>query len=403
MLPVARRALRSYANTTRNGVYVTPSTGLNWHPSDTAPGEDAHSNATLFRALRGAADLERWAGRGSGAARGYDRRAASLRRGDDRAAVGRTGRGLRGQPQRSAAQPHPGRAGRGRLRRRDEPDAVAPRAAVHQHPPAATARGRQRRVRRRPLHVELHLAVHLLHRAARAAAVRRRPGRTRRIRRTWGHMLTAGPGTLWEKVAFDGLPANYVPLQKPVDPFSGGNLGAGWVSLAHGWGGGPVPALSGYVLGIRPTAPGFRRWIVAPAARRPALRPGPALPPRTAPSRPAGRAGRAAAPSSSRSPRPAARAGSSTCPCSAGAARSRWTAGSCGTAGVIAAGPAPGRRAAPSGSAACAAGTPSPGRGRSMTRRGVRPSLVLLAGVGGTWAATGASPAMAGPRARERA
>ena len=77
-------------------------------------------------------------------------------------------------------------------------------------------------------------------------------------------MLTAGPGTLWEKVGFDGLPANYEPLQEPVDFFSGANLGAGWVSLAHGWGGGPVPALSGYVLGIRPTAPGYRRWVVAP-------------------------------------------------------------------------------------------------------------------------------------------
>ncbi len=28
--------------------------------------------------------------------------------------------------------------------------------------------------------------------------------------------------------------------------------------------GGPVPALSSYVLGIRPTAPGYRHWIVAP-------------------------------------------------------------------------------------------------------------------------------------------
>ena len=36
------------------------------------------------------------------------------------------------------------------------------------------------------------------------------------------------------------------------------------ISLAHGWAGGPVPALSGYVLGIRPTAPGYRHWVVAP-------------------------------------------------------------------------------------------------------------------------------------------
>ncbi len=36
------------------------------------------------------------------------------------------------------------------------------------------------------------------------------------------------------------------------------------IDPAHGWGGGPVPALSGYVLGIRPTAPGYRHWLVAP-------------------------------------------------------------------------------------------------------------------------------------------
>jgi alpha-L-rhamnosidase len=39
---------------------------------------------------------------------------------------------------------------------------------------------------------------------------------------------------------------------------------SGGISLAHGWGGGPVPALSGYILGIRPTAPGYRHWIIAP-------------------------------------------------------------------------------------------------------------------------------------------
>jgi hypothetical protein len=66
------------------------------------------------------------------------------------------------------------------------------------------------------------------------------------IRRTWGQMLAKGPGTTWERMRLDGMP------------------GSGGVSLAHGWGGGPVPALSGYVLGIRPTAPGYRRWIVAP-------------------------------------------------------------------------------------------------------------------------------------------
>jgi alpha-L-rhamnosidase len=34
--------------------------------------------------------------------------------------------------------------------------------------------------------------------------------------------------------------------------------------MAHGWAGGPVAALSGYVLGIRPTAPGYSSWIDEP-------------------------------------------------------------------------------------------------------------------------------------------
>ena len=228
-------------------------------------------------------------------------------------------------------------------------------------------------------------------------------GALRLIRRTWGHMLTAGPGTLWEKVAFDGLPANYVPLQKPGGPLQRRQPRRGLGVARPRLGRRP----GARALRLRPRHPPHGTWL-PPLDRRPrspatCASPRAALPPRTAPSRPAGRAGRAAAPSSSRSPRPAARAGSSTCPCSAGAARSRWTAGSCGTAGVIAAGPAPGRRRRRPVQRPARPAHLRVGGGRSMTRRGVRPSLVLLAGVGGTWAATGASPAVAGPRARERA
>jgi hypothetical protein len=67
---------------------------------------------------------------------------------------------------------------------------------------------------------------------------------------------------VWEKVALDGSP-------QPNDGGRGGPdttrpEGEGYVSLAHAWSGGPVPALSGYVLGARATAPGYARWIVAP-------------------------------------------------------------------------------------------------------------------------------------------
>ena len=262
MMPVVRRALGYFAGHTRNGVYTTA--GLNWHPPDPGDGEDAHTNATLFRALRGAADLERWVGRGKGAARVYGRRSSSLRR----AMIARLWDAQAGAFVVNRSDP----------RRNHTQDAQV--EAVYA---GVTNRSQSRRALRfitsqllRPLGVangqyddDPYMSNYIspfISSTELLARLRYRDthGALRLIRRTWGHMLTTGPGTLWEKVGFDGLPANYEPLQAPVDFFSGANLAAGWVSLAHGWGGGPVPALSGYVLGIRPTAPGYRTWVVAP-------------------------------------------------------------------------------------------------------------------------------------------
>lgn len=67
----------------------------------------------------------------------------------------------------------------------------------------------------------------------------------------WGHMIAEGDyagSTLWENVsAADGTPG----------------LGSS-TSLAHGWSTAPTSALSGYVLGIRPTSPGYATWSVQP-------------------------------------------------------------------------------------------------------------------------------------------
>jgi alpha-L-rhamnosidase len=54
-------------------------------------------------------------------------------------------------------------------------------------------------------------------------------------------------GTMWENVAADGTPGL-----------------TNQTSLSHGWATGAVTALSGYVLGIRPTTPGFDTWLVQP-------------------------------------------------------------------------------------------------------------------------------------------
>ena len=69
-------------------------------------------------------------------------------------------------------------------------------------------------------------------------------------RQLWGHMSTApqhAVGTAWELVATDGSPG----------------FGA-TTSLAHGWASGASVALSSYALGVRPAAPGFKEWVVAP-------------------------------------------------------------------------------------------------------------------------------------------
>ena len=78
------------------------------------------------------------------------------------------------------------------------------------------------------------------------------------IRRLWGRMTEGEPGdTVWERVAADGdVPGNGEPPSAMYPK--------GLISRAHGWSSGPVAALSGRVLGVRPVAPGFRTWLVAP-------------------------------------------------------------------------------------------------------------------------------------------
>jgi hypothetical protein len=68
------------------------------------------------------------------------------------------------------------------------------------------------------------------------------------IRREWGFMLAHGPElTTWEDIG----PWGDGP--KSADP-----------SWDHGWSSGAAPALTSYVLGVRPTSPGFATFIVDP-------------------------------------------------------------------------------------------------------------------------------------------
>ena len=69
------------------------------------------------------------------------------------------------------------------------------------------------------------------------------------IRREWGYMVQNGPGTTWELIGpYGGAPTD-------------SRLGGGWET---GWSTGATGALTQYVLGVRPTSPGYATYVVDP-------------------------------------------------------------------------------------------------------------------------------------------
>ncbi len=78
------------------------------------------------------------------------------------------------------------------------------------------------------------------------------------MRQYWGGMLAEGATSFWE--AYDlRWPKNHPHLSLQADGTSGYS-----VSLAHGWSSGPAAWLEEQVLGIQPTAPGFRTVEIRP-------------------------------------------------------------------------------------------------------------------------------------------
>ncbi len=66
------------------------------------------------------------------------------------------------------------------------------------------------------------------------------------IRREWGYMVANGPQQgMWETIG----------------PNGGGPIDGSW---NHGWSSGAAPALTAYVLGVRPAAPGFATFVAEP-------------------------------------------------------------------------------------------------------------------------------------------
>ncbi len=262
MMPVVRSGLAYFRAHVSGGLFTTPTGAINWHPFDSAEGADSHTNATLFGALRDAADLERKVGGGAAMAGADERQAAALHRAmiahlwdpEAGAFVINTN-----DPRRNHTQDAQVEAVLNGVTNPAQSSQALRFISTHLEHRFGVANGQYDNDPYMSNYISPYISsTELLARMQSGDA----SAALGLIRRTWGHMLSAGPGTLWEKVGFRGLPANYESLQKPVDPF--GANGAGFTSLAHGWSGGPVPALSGYVLGVRPTAPGYGKWIVAP-------------------------------------------------------------------------------------------------------------------------------------------
>jgi alpha-L-rhamnosidase len=248
MMPVVRRALAYFMAHLDGGLYRTPDgdTTINWHPRDTAAGIDAYTNASIVRALVAGAALESRVGFGRRAAQVYLRqsgviRSAMLARLWDPAAGAFVGNSE--DPTRNHTQDAQVESILGGITNPSQSRQALGFIDSQLETPFGVATGQLDDDPYMGRYISPFISsTELLARLS----VGDTNGALNLMRRTWGEMLAKGPGTVWESMRLDGVPKS------------------GGISLAHGWAGGPVPALSGYVLGIRPTAPGYRRWVVAP-------------------------------------------------------------------------------------------------------------------------------------------
>jgi alpha-L-rhamnosidase len=260
LLPVLRRGMSFLRLLEVGGLYSAP-LDYTWRAGLTS-GVSPYTNSVYYAALRGLAQLERAIGAGAKAADGFDVHADAVRR----ALVAKFGDSATG-----ALLADPSGAPGVHLQ---DANVMAPYVGVLESDAATRALDYVAAKMDSPYGTTVFdggttfgpkfvspfmTSWELLARLQR----RQTAPALSLIRRLWGHMAHTDPeSTVWEKVALNGE-------VQPNQPNTGGqpttrNEGVGYVSLAHAWSGGPVPALSGYVLGARPLSAGFARWIVAP-------------------------------------------------------------------------------------------------------------------------------------------
>ncbi|WP_419992665.1 alpha-L-rhamnosidase C-terminal domain-containing protein [Streptomyces boninensis] len=255
MLPAARRAVAFFAShATADGLFTTAAydklPAINWHPPNTATGIDAYTNAAYHGALTSLAELERAIGAGSAPADRLDQRAAKIRTAlleqlwDDKA-------GAMILNDTDPRRDHTADATTGALIFGLLDERQARRAMHFLATDLGTPYGTKTSEHAKNPYMTRFISPYLM---AQEALGRFRygddTGALALIRRAWGHMDRTGPGTPWEQIQLDGTAG-------------GAGTEGGSTGLAHAWST-AVPALSQHVLGVRPTADGYRRWSVAP-------------------------------------------------------------------------------------------------------------------------------------------
>ncbi|GAB3692095.1 alpha-L-rhamnosidase C-terminal domain-containing protein [Nocardiopsis oceani] len=256
LLPVARRAVAFLeTRTDGDGLFreeqdrrTDPEAPLamvaNWSPLDLAAGVDSLTNAVYYDALRGMAALERDAADDPAAAERWTARAGKVRA----ALVARLWDERAGAMVLNTDDPtgdHSGDANAGNLVFGTLERGDARRVMRFLGTELATPYGtRSSEFEDNPYRAsDIQGYIQALE-----ALGRVRYGDTQGaldlIRRWWGHMLDEGPGTGWFSWNTDGTRERGAYASTP------------WTTA--------VPALGEGVLGVRPTAPGYRRWRVAP-------------------------------------------------------------------------------------------------------------------------------------------
>lgn len=308
MLPVARRTMNYFESRSNKGLYCTgqigsdtpspalvaaagplgtiltqlfdtfsligKSTGacipayvgeISWQPFDIASGETMHTNAVIYRSYKRLAELERELGMGDEAAKkieklAEERRLAMVKAFWDEPAGAFTGNTF--NPQTNHTQDGNVEALLGGIVKGPQAARVLNFMDAKLQGPYGTYTGV---LENDPFMQKLYAPfIGSRELVARLDNLDTK-GALNLLRKMWGHMTVADPAsTLWERVGINGeIPA----YNLKIDPLGKPSLqrpNEGFTSAAHGWGAGPINALTGYIVGIRPVKPGYSEWLIEP-------------------------------------------------------------------------------------------------------------------------------------------